>query len=158
MKKALIKSVCVAVFIAGQSHLMVAQTPMTAPSDELNMAENIPQISVLNQAMLGAWQPTAHHTNVPSSTIIKKFWSEDTWFTTAFDGESGDVIYHHGGSYSLNGTHYIEVVEFASERTEHLIDESFEFTIAIENGVYTQTGIENKYTESWQRLSSTESK
>ena len=62
------------------------------------------------------------------------------------------TIFHHGGTYTLNGDEYVETVEYANESTKELIKQTFKFTIKIEGDTLTQTGIGNPYNEVWKRV------
>ena len=62
------------------------------------------------------------------------------------------TIFHHGGTYTLNGDEYVETVEYANESTKELIKQTFKFTIKVEGDTLTQTGIGNSYNEVWKRV------
>ena len=50
-----------------------------------------------------------------------KLWGEKHWVITQADPETGNVIYHHGGTYTLDGDKYVETITFANENTAPLI-------------------------------------
>jgi len=81
-----------------------------------------------------------------------KFFTGRHWVITQADPKTGVVIYHHGGTYTLNGDEYVEKVEYANKNTEPLIKQTLKFKIKVEKDTYTQIGIGNPYNEIWKRL------
>ena len=81
-----------------------------------------------------------------------KFVTGKYWCITQADPKTGKVIYHHGGTYTLNGDKYVETVEYANESTISLLKQTLNFTVKIEGDTYTQIGIGNPYTQLWKRL------
>ena len=70
---------------------------------------------------------------------------------TEADPETGVTVFHHGGTYTLNGDEYVETVEYANENTKDLIKQTLKFTIKIEGDTLTQIGVGNPWTEVWKR-------
>lgn len=65
---------------------------------------------------------------------------------------NGAAIYHHGGTYTIQGNEYAEKCEYSSDPKSDLIKQHFRFTIKIEGDLLTQTGIGNPWTEVWRRV------
>ena len=80
-----------------------------------------------------------------------KFFTGRHWTITQADPKTGVTIYHHGGTYTLNGSEYVETVEYANESTAELIKQTFKFILKMEGDTLTQTGIGNPWTEVWKR-------
>lgn len=105
--------------------------------------------SQLRQAMLGTWELTASPADDRSRL---KYWGLNRWTITDFNTTTGEVIYHHGSTYTLNGTTYVESVEFANENTRELIGTTLTFDVAVQGDTFTQNGTDNNYNEEWIRL------
>lgn len=81
-----------------------------------------------------------------------KFWGLHHWCTTQVDPDSGEVIYHHGGTYTLEGDVYTETVRFAAGASANQVGKSYKFKIKVEGDTFVQTGVDNPYNEKWVRL------
>lgn len=86
----------------------------------------------------------------PATGTRLKFLTGKHWTITEAD-ESGKVVYHHGGTYTLDGEEYAETVKYASENTASLIGKTFKFKIKVDGDRYTQVGMGNPYSEVWKR-------
>lgn len=53
---------------------------------------------------------------------------------TQNDPKTGEIIFHHGGTYRLNGDILEQKVEFASQKTRNQIGR---FRITVEEDTYT---------------------
>src|SRR5690606_23993849 len=65
---------------------------------------------------------------------------------------TGAAIYHHGGTYNIEGDQYAERCEYSSDANSDLIKQVFKFTIKVEGDLMTQTGVGNPWTEVWRRV------
>jgi hypothetical protein len=122
-----------------------AQDKPTATKEQSPLAKNL----------LGTWILVGEPGKVreaPASGGRLKFCTGRLWTITQADSKTGVTIYHHGGTYTLNGDEYVETVEYANESTKELIKQTFKFTIKIEGDTLTQTGIGNPYNEVWKRV------
>ncbi|MHC4638941.1 MAG: hypothetical protein ACYTBV_15810 [Planctomycetota bacterium] len=111
--------------------------------------------SQLAKAMIGTWVLVGTPDEVgepPAAGGRLKFLTGRHWNITQADPNTGLVIYHHGGTYTLDGDKYTEKVEYANKDTDYLIKEILKFKIKVEKDTYTQIGIGNPYTEVWKRL------
>ena len=138
-------------------YCLIAVLLFGAPCNALETATSQPQeVEVapdLSQQILGAWvvagRPNAEVEPKPGTRM--KVFSRHHWFITEYDPDTGEVIHHHGGTYTLDGNKYLEKVTFANEPSWHMIGSEFRFTIKIEDGKYTQIGDGNPWTEVWKR-------
>jgi hypothetical protein len=80
-----------------------------------------------------------------------KFFSGKNWCITQADPADGKVIFHHGGTYTLDGDKMAETIEYANENTLNLLGKTHNFTIKVEGDTYTQIGQDNEFTERWKR-------
>ena len=111
--------------------------------------------STLAKNLLGTWILVDEPGKVgepPASGGRLKFCTGRHWTITQADPKTGVTIFHHGGTYTLNGDEYVETVEYANESTKELIKQTFKFTIKVEGDTLTQTGIGNSYNEVWKRV------
>jgi hypothetical protein len=108
----------------------------------------------LSRSLVGAWVHVGEPGNIadPKPGARMKFWGAKHWAITQANAETGAVIFHHGGTYTLDGDKYVETITFANENTAPLIKTELRFTIKIEGDTYTQTGDGNPFTEVWKRL------
>jgi len=83
--------------------------------------------------------------------IRMKFFSKKNWSVTQINPETGDVVYHHGGTYSLVGDDYTETVEYANKNTKNLVSQTGKFKVKIVGDRLTLIGIGNPFTEIWKR-------
>jgi len=92
-------------------------------------------------------------TDRPKSGGGLKFFTGRHWVITQADPKTGQVVYHHGGTYTLDGDTYTETVEYANENTAELIKKTFKFKIKVEGDTFTQVavGADNPYTQVWKR-------
>jgi hypothetical protein len=111
--------------------------------------------SALAKAMVGTWALAGKPGEVvelPKAGGRLKFITGRHWVITESDPETHKVVFHHGGTYTLDGDEHAETVEYANENTAGLIGQTFRFKVKVEGDTYTQVGIGNPYTEVWKRL------
>ena len=100
--------------------------------------------------LAGQWVLTASaNPGNPSgiNTRVKTF-TENEWLiqqTTA----GGDVVFRHGGHYTLRGTAYTEMVEFANPNTANLIGQTFTATLNLGANQFT---VSAPVAETWNRV------
>jgi hypothetical protein len=131
----------------------------TLPTASLLLAEDKPatalEQSPLAKDLVGTWILVGEPGKVgeaPATGGRLKFWTGRRWTITEADPKTGVTVFHHGGTYTLNGDQYAETVEYAKENTKELIKQTFKFTIKIEGDTLTQTGVGNPWTEVWKRI------
>ena len=81
-----------------------------------------------------------------------KFFTGKAWCITESNPADGKVVFHHGGTYTLDGDKMAETIEYANENTATYIGKTHHFTIKVEGDVYTQVGTDNEFTERWVRV------
>ena len=122
-------------------------------ADTSAIAQNTDETNVANDLrgkLLGAWSLDLTRPN-PNGYTFRKFWGERDWAITTY-GPNGEIISHHGGTYTLDGNKYTESIEFAAELTKDWIGRQLQFTIEVDGDKYTQKGIDNNFNETWERL------
>jgi hypothetical protein len=121
--------------------------------DEKKPADEKP--SKLAKDLIGAWGLAGTPDNpedAPKKGGPIKFFTGKYWCVTHPDAETGKVIHHHGGTYTLDGDEYAETIQYAGESTASLINQTMKFKIKVEGDTYTQIGVGNDYNEVWKRL------
>jgi hypothetical protein len=109
--------------------------------------------SQLAKDLVGTWAfaGTPDDENQPPAPGTRlKFFTGKHWTVTASD-EAGKVVYHHGGTYTLDGDEYAETIKYATENASDLVGKTNKFKIKVEGDKYTQIGVGNPYNEVWKR-------
>jgi hypothetical protein len=111
----------------------------------------------LAKDLIGTWVLVGTPDKVgdpPESGGRFKFRTGKHWCITEADPETGKVVFHHGGTYTLDSDTYTETVEYANDNTAGLIKKSLKFKVKVEEDTNTQTGIgdDNPFNEVWKRV------
>jgi hypothetical protein len=112
--------------------------------------------SQLAKELIGTWilVGTPDHVGEPPACGGRyHFYTGKHWLITQADPDTGVVVFHHGGSYTLDGDNLAKTVEYANQNTAELIKQTHQFKLKIEGDTLTQTGIGNPWTEVWRRVS-----
>ena len=109
----------------------------------------------LAKDLIGTWVLVGKPGNVgevPKSGGRLKFCTGRNWAITQADPQTGKVVFHHGGTYTLDGDTYTETIEYANESTADHIKKTFKFKIKVEGDTYTQIGVgdDNPFSEVWK--------
>ena len=121
-------------------------------ADEKKAPEPAPGLA---KALIGTWVLVGTPDKVgpiPESGGRLKFFTGKAWNITQADPNTGVVIFHHGGTYKVEGDTMSETIEYANENTATYIKKTHKFTIKVEGDTYTQVGIDNEFTEVWKRV------
>ena len=108
----------------------------------------------LAKDLIGTWVLVGTPDKVgeaPKSGGRLKFFTGKHWVVTQAEPETGKVIFHHGGTYTIDGDNYAETIEYATESTADLIKKTMKFKIKVEGDTYTQIGVGNPFSEVWKR-------
>jgi hypothetical protein len=132
------------------SFLPAAQAPSepTPPADSPAIKET------LEERLQGVWVLAEATTpGKPSGIGIRqKIFTPGRWEMIQRDPKTGEIVFHHGGTYKLNGDTLEQKVEFASNMTKDYIGQVRRFKIKVENDTYTQIGLGNPFNEVWKRF------
>ena len=110
--------------------------------------------SQLAKDLIGTWALAGTPDNVvepPADGGRLKLIAGGHWSVTQYDPQTGKVIYHHGGTYTIDGDTYAETVKYATESTAELVGQTFKFKVKVEGDKYTQIGVGNDFNEVWKR-------
>lgn len=94
----------------------------------------------------------AYELKLGDGSVRKRFISNGRWAITQSHPTSGDLIFHHGGSYIFDGKNYIEKVEYAASTTKNLIGNNHKFIITVKEGAIHMKGVDNPWDEVWVRV------
>lgn len=100
-----------------------------------------------HDAIQGAWE-----LKFEDGSKRVKFIAGGRWTITQCDPKTGAVVFHHGGTYTIDGSTYTEKVVYSNESTSGLKGNSHKFELTIEGDVIHQKGIGNPWTEDWTRI------
>lgn len=81
-----------------------------------------------------------------------KFFTDTHWIITQADPKTGEVVFLHGGTYTVDGDTLVQKVEYAQRNTMSLIGQAHKFKTSVDGDTLTQIGIENRWNEVWKRL------
>jgi hypothetical protein len=142
-----------ALFLASALLLQAGITLSVGAGDEQGKGA---EPTKLAKDLIGTWVLVGTPDKVsdpPKSGGRLKFITGKHWVITQADPETGKVIFHHGGTYTLDGDTYAETIEYANENTAGLIKKTFKFKVKVEGDTYTQVavGADNPFTEVWKR-------
>ena len=143
-----------ALFLALALVLPTATLPPVRAEDR--PAKGAAEPTKLAKDLIGTWVLVGTPDKVgeaPKSGGRLKFFTSRHWAITQADPETGKVVFHHGGTYTLDGDTYTETVEYANDSTADLIKKTFTFKIKVEGDTYTQVAVgdDNPYSEVWKR-------
>lgn len=140
---------CISVSFLSVSAIFI---PVTSAQSTITQPIASPSLS---QQLIGTWklvkQGDKMTAGTPSAQRLK-FFSGKQWTITQADQKTKRVIFHHGGSYSLKDNVMTSVVDYANESTASRIGTVSYYKINVQGDTYEQIGINNPYTETWQRV------
>lgn len=126
-----------------------AQQPSTSPAPPVRAPK-----ATLEEQLIGTWVLVEATTpGTPSGIGVRqKTYAAGRWEIIQKDPKTGEVIFHHGGSYRVNGDILEQKVEFATQKTRNYIGQVRKFRITMGRDTYTQVGIGNPFNEVWKRV------
>jgi hypothetical protein len=109
--------------------------------------------SDLAKILIGAWTLAESESPSNPSGIGSrlKFFTGTHWMITQPDPKTGEVIFHHGGRYTLDGDTMAGSIDFANKSTSEFIGKTHKFKIKVDGDTFTQTALDNRFTEKWKR-------
>lgn len=133
-----------------------APAPVPAPTAEPAPAPApTPAVAEPGLGLNGAWVlagPVGGSGKPPKSGGRIKFFGNGQWCITQADPDTGKVIYHHGGTYSIDGDTMTSTVRYASDRTANRIGLTTHLKVKVEGDTFTQVGLDNEFHEIWERI------
>ncbi|MFA6457504.1 MAG: hypothetical protein WCW40_11840 [Bacteroidota bacterium] len=108
----------------------------------------------LSKALIGAWILSSAENNSSNPSGVRSrlhVYTGKHWIVSQADPITGEVVFHHGGTYTLHGDELVKTVEYANASTLDLVKQIHKFKIKIARDTLYQTGIENPWNEVWVR-------
>ncbi len=134
-----------------------ATPPPSVPSQvaaEQKTPPPSPKPSQLATDLIGTWILAGAPDNVEEPSVAGarlKFITGKHWTVTKADPDTGEVEFHLGGTYTLEGDEYVETVKYSMENNKDLISKVHKFKVKVEGDTLTQIGVDNPWTEVWKR-------
>jgi beta-lactamase regulating signal transducer with metallopeptidase domain len=114
-----------------------------------------PATSDLANRLIGAWVLVGTPDKVgpvPTEGGRIKFYTGKYFCITECDPKNNVVVFHHGGTYTINGNESAETIQYANPTTMSLIGKSAgHFKMNIDGDTLTQIGIDNEFKEVWKK-------
>lgn len=128
--------------------LLLAVAGCTRPGRDQSASEGI------SRELVGTWilTGTAGGPVSKQESGRMKFYTGHHWIITQADPKSAEVIFLHGGTYSIEGDILVQTVEYAKDNTLNLVGQSHRFRTSISGDTLTQIGVGNRWNETWSRL------
>lgn len=140
---------------------MVMATALFAGLTLITFTDAQPATSQAEKDLHGTWvlvgKPGAVGA-IPAAGGRVKLITDHHWSVTESNPQTGATVFHHGGTYTLNGDEYAETVEDANDNTKDYVGKTFKFTVKIEGDTLTLLGIGNPWKEVWKRVKADASK
>jgi hypothetical protein len=74
------------------------------------------------------------------------------WIITQADSRTHEVIFHHGGTYTLRGDELVVSVDYAMQSTRTYIGTTRRYRVSIEGDTLTKVALDgNPFSEVWKR-------
>jgi len=128
---------------AGRTH---ADDKKSVPAGEKSdLAKNLVGTWTLAETKGPAGNPSGIGTRL-------RFFTGTHWMITQPDPKTGEIVFHHGGRYTLDGDTMAESVDFANASTATMIGNKHKFKVKVEGDIYNQVGLDNDFTETWKRV------
>ncbi len=110
--------------------------------------------AVMSRPLLGTWVLTASDGRPvpPQEQGRLKFFTGTHWIIVQADPRNGEVVFLHGGTYTLQAGTLVQKVEYAKANTLNLVGQSHAFKTTIEGDTLIQAGLGNRWNETWKRL------
>ena len=112
--------------------------------------------SELASDIIGTWALVGtpdHIGKVPTAGARLKFFTGKYSCMTQSDPKTGVVMFHHGGTYSLDGDEYTESLQYAgASMINYLGRTNGHFTLKIDDNLLTSIGKDNPWKEVWERV------
>jgi hypothetical protein len=139
--------------IIGMTAITASTTPTVMHAGENTAAAATSSVSAND--LIGAWVMVGTPDKVgevPASGGRLKFFTGKSFCMTQADPKTGVVLFHHGGTYTVNGDEYVETVDYANPSTMKFIGgTNGHFNMKLEGDTLTLVGIGNPWKEVWKR-------
>ncbi|MEZ0610483.1 hypothetical protein ACAW74_18360 [Fibrella sp. WM1] len=117
-------------------------------SKQVNM-KSAPPTTQPSSGIVGVWS-FVRNVGEPASTDKKtKIILDKHWMFSQADPSTNLTLFHHGGTYLLDGDSYAETIEYANASTGGYLGSTFKYKINVKGDTMVLTG---PYSEVWARV------
>src|SRR5437867_1598966 len=104
--------------------------------------------------LIGTWKlEEASTPGSPSGIGTRlKLFTGTHWCVIQPDPNSGEIVFQHGGRYTLEGGRVKTTTDFAGASTKSMIGRPGTFTIQIDGDTMKQTDAQGVFNETWKRV------
>jgi hypothetical protein len=104
--------------------------------------------------LIGTWKLAEASTpGSPSGIGTRlKLFTGTHWCVVQPDPNSGEIVFQHGGRYTLEGDKVKTSTDFAGDSTKSMIGRPGTFTIQIDGDTMKQTDAQGVFNETWKRV------
>src|SRR5262245_6299995 len=104
--------------------------------------------------LIGTWQlDEARNPGSPSGIGTRlKLFTGTHWCVVQPDPNTSEVVFQHGGRYTVEGDKVNTTTEFAGASTKSLIGRPGTYTIQIDGDTMKQIDSQGVYNETWKRV------
>ncbi len=99
--------------------------------------------------IVGVWAFVSNVGGSVSTDRKVKIIYDKHWMFSQADPKTHLTLFHHGGSYVLNGNRYAETIEYANESTGGLLGQTFEYEVSVTSDTMVLKG---PFNEVWERV------
>ena len=101
-----------------------------------------------SKSIIGVWNFVSNVGEATSADKKTKIILDKHWMFSQPDPTNNITLFHHGGTYSLDGNSYAETIEYANASTGGYLGKTFKYEVKIEGDTMTLKG---PYSEIWTR-------
>ena len=110
-------------------------------------------LSQTSKDIVGVWAFVGNIGEAASRDKKIKIILDKRWMFSQPDPITNLTLFHHGGSYLLDGNTYAETIEYANETTGGFLGQTFKYEVKIEGDSMRLTGVGNvPFNEIWKRV------
>jgi uncharacterized protein (DUF2147 family) len=113
---------------------------------QVNSAIPVTQTS---KGIVGVWAFVSNVGETASTDKKTKIILDKHWMFSQPDPTTNLTLFHHGGTYLLDGNSYAETIEYANESTGGYLGKTFKYEVKIEGDTMILKG---PYSEIWKRV------
>ena len=109
-------------------------------------------LSQTTNDIIGVWAFVGNVDQAASTDKKIKIILDKHWMFSQPDPTTNMTLFHHGGTYLLDGSKYAETIEYANESTGGLLNQTFRYEIEVKGDTMTLKGVGNPCNEVWKRI------
>lgn len=132
--------------------LIMTACSSSKPSEGLGKAIPSTSPSQTSRDIIGVWTFVSNIGQIASSDKKVKIILDKNWMFSQPDPATNLTLFHHGGTYLLDGNNYAETINYANESTGGFLGQTFRYEVKIKGDTMTLKGLGNTpFSEIWKR-------